>query len=36
LAIWSFAFLLPTYKERAQKEVRSNIEVIQMCWSPSA
>jgi N-acetylglucosaminyl-diphospho-decaprenol L-rhamnosyltransferase len=29
--IWSFALLLPTWNERARKELRSNLEVMTLC-----
>lgn len=33
LAIWSAAYIVPHMHERAQKELRSNIEVVKFCWN---
>lgn len=30
--LWGVAYLLPSRRERAQKELRSNAEVIGLCW----
>jgi hypothetical protein len=30
--VWSLAYLLPKYRERARLELQSNREVIQLCW----
>jgi GT2 family glycosyltransferase len=32
LAIWRMAVFFPSSKERASKELNSNLEVIQLCW----
>jgi GT2 family glycosyltransferase len=29
---WSLAYILPRWRERAQKELKSNAEVIELCW----
>ena len=29
---WSVAYILPRWRERAQKELKSNAEVIKLCW----
>jgi N-acetylglucosaminyl-diphospho-decaprenol L-rhamnosyltransferase len=29
--VWSFVFLIPSMRDQAKKELRSNIEVIQLC-----
>ncbi len=35
LGVWALAMLLPGYRERAQKELQSNMEVVRMCWNPT-
>lgn len=35
LAIWSTLSLVPGHRERASKELRSNIDVVKMCWDPA-
>lgn len=32
LLIWGAAMPWPTWHERAQKELRSNLDVIHLCW----
>ena len=32
LVVWFFAFLLPQWRERARKELHSNLEVVSLCW----
>jgi len=32
MATWSVALALPTWRERAQKELRSNLDVMRVCW----
>ena len=29
---WSAAYILPRWRERSQRELKSNAEVIQLCW----
>ncbi|HRQ40422.1 MAG TPA: glycosyltransferase family 2 protein [Chloroflexota bacterium] len=33
LLVWSVAFLLPAKREQAEKELKSNIDVVKLCWS---
>lgn len=33
LVIWGAAYAIPSRHERAQKELRSNVEVIKLCWT---
>lgn len=32
LVSWSLAFAVPAWRARAQKELKSNLEVMQLCW----
>jgi GT2 family glycosyltransferase len=32
IGIWGVAFVLPGWRERAQKELRSNADVVKLCW----
>lgn len=32
LAIWGAAFVWPNWRERAQKELQSNVDVVKTCW----
>jgi len=32
IVIWGVAFALPGWRERAQKELRSNLDVVKLCW----
>jgi GT2 family glycosyltransferase len=32
LIIWGVAFVFPNTRERSQRELKSNIEVIKLCW----
>jgi GT2 family glycosyltransferase len=32
IGIWGVAFLWPGWRERAQKELRSNVDVVKLCW----
>jgi GT2 family glycosyltransferase len=32
IMIWGAAFVLPGWRDRAQKEVRSNLDVVKLCW----
>jgi N-acetylglucosaminyl-diphospho-decaprenol L-rhamnosyltransferase len=32
MVIWSVAFVFPGWRERAQKELRSNVDVVRLCW----
>jgi GT2 family glycosyltransferase len=29
---WGVAYVLPQWRERAQKELRSNLDVVRLCW----
>lgn len=35
MAVWAMAFTIPVWRERAQNELRSNKEVIGLCWNLS-
>jgi GT2 family glycosyltransferase len=35
MAVWTIAYIVPRWRERAQKEMRSNKEVIGLCWNLS-
>lgn len=35
LGYWGVASLLPSQRELAQKELRSNVEVVQLCFNPN-
>ena len=32
MLMWILAFPLPGWRERAQKELRSNVDVVKLCW----
>jgi GT2 family glycosyltransferase len=32
MLVWSLAWLMPNKKDRARQELRSNVEVIKLCW----
>jgi GT2 family glycosyltransferase len=32
IVIWGVAFVLPVWRERAQKELHSNVDVVELCW----
>jgi N-acetylglucosaminyl-diphospho-decaprenol L-rhamnosyltransferase len=32
MVIWGAAFVLPGWRDRAQKELRSNLYVVKLCW----
>jgi len=32
LVVWGVAFVRPAWRERSQKELRSNIDVVRICW----
>jgi N-acetylglucosaminyl-diphospho-decaprenol L-rhamnosyltransferase len=32
MVIWGAAFVLPGWRDRAQKELRSNLDVVKLCW----
>jgi GT2 family glycosyltransferase len=31
---WGLMFLLPQWRERARREIASNLEVMKLCWNP--
>jgi GT2 family glycosyltransferase len=33
MVIWGATFVLPGWRERGQKELRSNIDVVRLCWN---
>ncbi len=33
LAVWSVIYLFPNRRERAQKELHSNVDVVKLCWN---
>jgi GT2 family glycosyltransferase len=33
IAVWTAALSLPCWRERARNEVRSNVDVIKLCWA---
>lgn len=33
LLIWGTAYLIPEWRNRAQKELRSNADVVRLCWN---
>jgi N-acetylglucosaminyl-diphospho-decaprenol L-rhamnosyltransferase len=33
IVIWGAAFVWPGWRERAQKELRSNVDVVKLCWN---
>jgi N-acetylglucosaminyl-diphospho-decaprenol L-rhamnosyltransferase len=33
MLIWSAALVLPGWRERARKELHSNVEVVRLCWN---
>jgi GT2 family glycosyltransferase len=35
MAVWITAYIVPRWRVRAQKELRSNLEVIGLCWNLS-
>jgi N-acetylglucosaminyl-diphospho-decaprenol L-rhamnosyltransferase len=35
IAVWTVAYLVPRWHERARKELGSNLEVIALCWNLS-
>jgi GT2 family glycosyltransferase len=35
MVVWTMAYMVPGWHERAQKELHSNLEVIALCWNLS-
>lgn len=33
MIVWGLAYLLPGKRERAEKELRSNVAVVKLCWN---
>ena len=32
MVVWGAAFVLPGWRDRARKELRSNVDVVKVCW----
>ena len=32
IGVWGTAFVLPGQRDRARKELRSNVDVVKVCW----